>query len=401
MAVRADPAVVPPLESSAGSSSAGLVELSEWLGRERFAPRAERYDREGSFPDEDYRDLVEHGLTAMLVPPEYGGLGVDPLTYVLVLKNIARGNASTALSLNMHSTLCSFLARLGSEEQKRRFFDPIVREGMLLASAGSEPTASFRGVFSVDTTAEPTDGGYRVNGVKHFCSLATVAAYYLTWTVLPGRSLGDGMVYLAIPSDSPGVEVIPTWDTLAMRSTASDGVRFTDVFVSAEDQIGEVGELIRLNLAERFSLGYNAVYLGVAEAAYAYAHEYAATKSFAPDPLPVSHDPKVQVKIAEMSVLLEAADLMVRRAAGSVAADDERERTLALNQAKYFVGEVALQVSDLALKVVGGRALFRRYPLERHIRDARGAPVMPPAGDKCLETIGKTLFGLSAATIQT
>lgn len=376
-----------------------LVALSDELGRARFAPRASKYDAEAAFPAEDYDDLIAHRLTTMNVPAEYGGLGVHPLTYALVLKNIARGNASTGLTLNMHSTLCFFVERMGTEEQKRRLFGEVV-SGKLLASASSEPAASFRGTFTVDATAEPVEGGYRVNALKHFCSLSGAAGYYMTWTALPGATLSEGTIYLAIPAKTPGVEIVPNWDTVALRSTDSNSVRFKDVLVPSENRIGAPGELVRENIIDRFSLGYSAVYLGVAEAAYEFAHEYAATKSFAPDPLPISHRGDVQAKIAEMDVLLEAADGLLRRAALAVAEGDEGERTLALNRAKYFIGEAAPRVTDLAFKLVGARAIFRQYPLERHMRDAKAAALMPPSGDRCLETLGKTLFGLSAATLE-
>src|SRR6266516_7724741 len=137
----------PLLDFSLSPEQARLVDLSDELSRERFAPRAAKYDQEATFPEEDYRDLAAHKLTAMNIPTEYGGLGVHPLTYALVLKNVARGNASTALTLNMHSTLSYLVSLLASEEQKRKYFGGVVREGKLFASISSEPSGSFRGAF--------------------------------------------------------------------------------------------------------------------------------------------------------------------------------------------------------------------------------------------------------------
>jgi alkylation response protein AidB-like acyl-CoA dehydrogenase len=378
-----------------------LIGLSDELSRERFAPRAAKSDHDALFPDDDYRDLAEHGLTLMTIPAEYGGLGLDPMIYALILKNIARGNGSTALTLNMHSTIAVFLTRLASEAQKQRYFGEAVREGKLFASTSSEPNMSFRGPVLMEATAEPVEGGYRVDALKHFCSLSTAASYYFTWATPPGESFADAMLFLAIPADSAGVELIPTWDTMAMRATASHSLRFRGVFVPDEHVVGGPGDLLRANLIDRFTLGYCAVYLGVAEAAYEFAHEYAASRSFAPDPNPISHYTSVQMRMAEMSVMLEAGNLLLRRAGRAVGLGTDRERTLALNQTKYYIGEMALQVTDLALKVVGGRGIMRRFDLERFIRDARAAPIMPPAGDRCLETVGKVLFGLSASTLDT
>jgi alkylation response protein AidB-like acyl-CoA dehydrogenase len=182
---------------------------------------------------------------------------------------------------------------------------------------------------------------------------------------------------------------------MALRSSESQSIRFTDVFVPVENRIGAPGDFFRLKMNDSFVLGYAAAYLGVAEAAFAFAYEYAASKSFPPDPTPISHEVQVQCRIAEMSALLEAGNLLVKRAAMALEAGTHDERTIAIDQSKYFVGEVALKVTDMALQVVGGRSIFRTAPLERFIRDARAAPVMPPSGDRCLREIGLALFGLS------
>ena len=133
-----------------------LVDLCERLAREKLAPRAARYDAESAFPFEDYDDLRAHRLTALNVPARFGGLGVSPLTYALVLKNIGRANGSTALSLNMHSTICSFLTRLASEAQQACFFGEVVDGGKLFASFHS----NCRGNYASPEATPIGVGGY-------------------------------------------------------------------------------------------------------------------------------------------------------------------------------------------------------------------------------------------------
>src|SRR5690349_16768984 len=106
-----------------------LVERARTLARERFGPRAARYDAEAVFPFENYQDLHAAGLLALVVPRDYGGLGADPLTYALCLLEIAKGDSSTALTFNMHSTVLTFLDALGTEQQKRRYFGEVVEQG--------------------------------------------------------------------------------------------------------------------------------------------------------------------------------------------------------------------------------------------------------------------------------
>lgn len=377
-----------------------MVETAERLARERFAPRAERHDREASFPIENYRDLHQAGLVAITVPKEYGGRGADPLTYALALKAIAAGDASTALAFNMHCTVMRFIDAMGRPEQKARYFGMVVREGTLCATMGSEPGIGMRGAIAYDTRARRVEGGWVVRGRKHFASLAGHAGLYFVWAAVEGvEDLRQGLLNGLIPAGAAGMTIVPTWDAHGMRATASHSVELEDVFLPDEAVLGEPGEIVRRGLPDRFSLGYAATYLGVAEAAYEFIVEYARTRQARPEPYPISNYPSVQWHVGEMSVALEAARCLLYRAAEAVARGDDRARTLALNQAKYCCTEAAAKVMDQALRVAGGSGILRRLPLERMMRDARSGVVMPPANDRCLETIGKLELGLEASTL--
>ena len=378
-----------------------LLAQAERLAAERFAPRAAEYDASSAFPYENYRDLHEAGFTRMTVPAALGGLEVDAATYVRVLKAIAKADGSTAMTLHMHSIISGIVGALADERQRERYLGEVVRDGTLIASFASEPASSFRDVLLLGTAAERVDGGFRVNGYKHFCSMSTAAGYYVLWLALPGASDADeGLLNLIVPSDAPGIEVIRTWDAIGMRATETHDIRLTDVFVPAADQLGEAGEVVRRKLADRFTLGYAAVYLGITEAAYEFIVEFAKTKRFQPDPRLVAEYPTVQQQIGGMSVEIEAANLFLDRAAEAATLEDSAARTLAFNQSKYVSGEVAMRVTEAAMKLCGGRALLKTYPLERYIRDTRAAPLMPPSSERCLETVGRLALGLEAVTIR-
>jgi alkylation response protein AidB-like acyl-CoA dehydrogenase len=333
------------------------------------------------------------------VPEAFGGVGADPLTYALCMVELAKGCSATALTFNMHSTVMSIVNTIASDAQKRRFFKGVVEDGTLVASLGSEPGSSFRDLYVVQTRFESIDGGYRVKGVKHFCSIGDSADVYAVIGLIEGTTTArDGLLCALIQHEAGGITVEPTWDSVGMRGTRSDTIHF-DTFVSQADVLGGPGAYLKADLAG-FGLGYAAVYLGIAEAAFEYILEYARTKVLKPATSPMSHHPLVQRTIAEMATRLHAGRLLLIDAAQLKMAGDAAAATVAINQAKYFCTEAAVWTTEQAMRLAGGRSILKAVPLERWHRDALAGPVMPPANDRCLETVGKILCGLEAATLE-
>ena len=376
-----------------------IVERVAVLSRERFAARAARYDAEASFPIENYRDLHAAGLLALTVPRAYGGLGLDPLTYVLCLAEIAKGDSATALTFNMHSTVVTFLDQLGTEEQKRRYFAEVVGEGKLIASVGSEPGSTQRGKITLQTQFHPVDGGYRVSGLKHFASLGDSADYYLVSGLLAGtESAREGVLTAMIPRGDAGVTIEALWDATGMRGTTSHTIRF-DSFVGERDVVGPVGGYLTVDIS-LFGLGYAATYLGIGEAAFDYIVEHVKTKTIKPDPQPMSHYPTTQRAIAEMGTALRSARLLLGEAALLKGGPDQQAAMLTVNQAKYAAADAGVTVTTAAMRLAGGSGFLRSLPLERWHRDSLAGPVMPPANDRCMETVGRIYCGLEAATLE-
>ena len=377
-----------------------LIELAARLAKERFAPRAAQVDATAVFPFENYEDLRRHGLLGLTVPREYGGLGADSLTYSLVLHEISKGCAATGLTFNMHSAILAFLDQLATPDQKARYFREAAGEGKVFASITSEPGSSFRDKFSVGTGIKRLDGRYVINGTKHFCSLSTGADYYFTWGVLEeAADIREGLLTLLVPRDTPGITIEETWDTLGMRGTASHTMHYRDCAVPISQVVGEPGAILGKDMSI-WSLGYTAVYLGIAEAAYDFAVNFARTQKFRPAMTPIMEHPQVQRTIGEMNTILESARQLLYEAARMRGAEDRRAKTLAMNRAKYAASEAGVAISQLALRLCGGRGILKAFPLERHLRDAMAGPVMPPSNDRCLETIGKLALGMEAATLE-
>jgi alkylation response protein AidB-like acyl-CoA dehydrogenase len=378
-----------------------LAKIADELARDQFAPRAARYDAAAEFPAENYIDLRDAGLLTLRVPREFGGHGLDPLGFAMCILAVARGCASTGLTLTMHTNvLGSFVGGLGTTEQQWRYFGEAVANGRLFASITSEPGASARERFVLSTTFTPRErGGYRVEGTKHFCSLADAADYFFVSGIVKGSGGGaDNLISAMIPSDSSGVSVTGQWDAVGMRATASHTVEY-DTAVSVDDVFGPPGRLLSADWGS-FSLGYAAVYLGIAEAAYAYITDYVQQRTWTPDGATMVQYPSVQRSIGEMSVAIQSGRLLLIDAALTDRIEDPVASVLAINRAKQYCAEVGVSVTDAAMRMAGGGGLLKSSPLERLRRDALSGPVMPPANDRCLETIGKLECGLPAVTVE-
>ena len=274
--------------------------------------RVAHYDAEAEFPIENYADLREAGLLTLRVPTAYGGSGVDPLTFAMCILAVARGCASTALTLTMHTNvLGSFVGGLGSAEQRRRYFAEAVEAGKLFASLTSEPGVSARERFVLSTTFAPQDdGGYRVSGAKHFCSLADAADYFFVSGVVEGTGGGgDNILSAMIRSDMSGVRVTGEWDAVGMRATASHAVSF-DTVAPHDAVFGPPGRLLSADWGS-FSLGYAAVYLGIAEAAYNHIREYVASRTWTPGGDVMIDHPSTQQTAGQMGLSVQSGRLLL------------------------------------------------------------------------------------------
>jgi alkylation response protein AidB-like acyl-CoA dehydrogenase len=379
-----------------------MVERVETLARERFAPRAAHYDAESTFPVENYRDLHAAGLLGLTIPRAYGGLGADALTYALCLLEMARGCSATALTFNMHATVLGFLNELATDEQQRFYFAEVLDGGKLVASITSEPDQSFRDKFVLQTRFEPLDGSngaFRVSGLKQFCSLGDSADYYFVSGLLDGAtSAREGMLSALVRRDTGGITVEGRWNASSMRGTASHTIRY-DCRVEPFAVVGQPGQFLSVDLAG-FALGYAAVYLGIGQAAFDFMVEFARTKPMRPSTEPMALSPLVQRTLGEMDTALRSARLLLCEAALLKDQGDRLATTRAVNEAKYLSAEVGSMVTEQAIRLAGGRGILKDLPLERWRRDALAGPVMPPSNDRCLETAGKIVCGLRAATLE-
>ena len=378
-----------------------VVDRVDALTREKIAPRAAMYDREGKNPVESWGDLRREGYLACTVPTAYGGMGLDMATYIAVIRTIARGCANTAMTVHMHSTVMRFIDALGTEAQKRRYYPEVVERGKMFGSWGSEPAVSLSRTFTMETVVRAADGGWVVDGVKHFCTMALGASYYMVWCALDGSGdMASALLQVLVPAESAGISTDGKWDTLGMRATFSPTVTLSSVRVPQDAALGKPGLATGVGVVESFALGYAAVYVGIAEAAFEFAADYVKKRIVKPENVPVAHDPAVQRQIGDLEARLDAARLMLHDSASRWEAADVAQRGQLANRAKYLTTEIGLHVTSLALQITGGRGAYKDYPVERAFRDLRTASLMPPTMDRMVEGMGKLALGLSGGMFQ-
>lgn len=368
-----------------------LLEKAAWVARTCLEPRAAQYDRTGRHPRESWHDLWQHGLLTLAVPRAYGGNEVDMLTYVMVLEKLTQGCTNTTMTMHMHSVVQRYIEALATPAQKTAYYPEVVEQGRLFGSWGSEPER--RGGSGVsETVVTPQGESFVIQGRKHFCTMAGAAHRYL---VHGAHSNGRGLQMVLVPHDAPGLQVTSDWDTLGMRATVSPSVEFKECLVAPEALLGSPGQPVTVGVGQSFGLGYAAIYLGAAQRALDFTLDFCQTHQFEPEPVPLAQSLVVQRHVAEMTMALEGARLILYQSANQWAAAAPVQRTVLAARAKYVATEAALAITSKAHQTVGGRGVHRAYPLERLFRDVRTSTMMPPNVDKAMEIVGKAAFGLA------
>jgi len=379
-----------------------LINRVARLAREKFAPRADEYDRTATFPAEDFDDLFHAGLLAPVLPKEHGGHGLGPytgdvFTLWMMTKEIARADMSLARCWEGHVNSLVLLDGMSTEEQKARWFKGVVECGEKWVAWSGEPQARKPDEpIRFGTTVERVDGGYIINGNKVFATSAGGAQ----WAILLVNPAGPGgvrhaaaenldtVLMMACNLSDPSVEIDTSWwDPIGMRATASHLVHFRNTFISEEDLIGYPGQYLKEGWQTCFIPHYAATFLGAAEAAYDYALDYITTQK-------KIEDPYVQHHLGQMSVNVETAHLWLRHVARLWETGRYLEAQLAGSRARHVVEHLAEDTVKHCIRACGARCLIRPSALERVYRDL-SFYVRHDNDDQILATIGKSILGLT------
>jgi alkylation response protein AidB-like acyl-CoA dehydrogenase len=382
---------------------AKLLALAESLGP-RFAARADRYDREASFPHENYAELKAAGLLGLCVPEKFGGLGADLKTYSLVSATLGKYCGATALTFNMHA--CSTLwpgvladdldmtpeQRAEHERHRQVHFSRVISEKAIYAQPFSEGSAAAAGRAPFGTTARRVEGGWRIDGKKIFASLSGAADYYgvLCTEAKAELSMRDTL-YIAVPGKAEGLSVVGDWDPLGMRGTVSRTLLFKDVFVPEAAQMMPRG--VYFQAASRWPHMFTTLaptYMGISIAAYQFTVSYLRGEIPGTPPVKRRMYPTKQIAVAEMSVKLEQTRALFLRMLEDARVDPPKDARLRAYAAQYTIMENANDICRLAIRTCGGQSMLKSLPLERMYRDSRcGSLMLPWTAELCLDRIGR------------
>ena len=380
-----------------------LIALAESLGP-AFAQRAAKYDREASFPFENYADLKKAGLLGLCVPESFGGHGADLRTYALVSATLGKYCGATALTFNMHACSTLWPGLLAddldmSADQKREHerykavhFNRVVKDGAIYAQPFSEGSAAAAGKAPFGTLATKVDGGWKINGKKIFASLSGAAHYYgvLCTEDKAGSSMKDTL-YIAVPADATGFSITGDWDPLGMRGTVSRNLIFKDVFVPDDAQMMPRG--VYFQAAGRWPHMFTTLsptYMGIAVAAYEFTVKYLRGELPGMPPVKRRMYPTKQIAVAEMWVKLEQTRALFLRMLDDARVDPPKDARLRAYATQYTIMENANALCALAIRTCGGQSMLKSLPLERLYRDSRcGALMLPWTAELCLDRIGR------------
>jgi alkylation response protein AidB-like acyl-CoA dehydrogenase len=378
------------------------------LGQRRFAGRAAANDAAMRFPFENYADLREAGYLAITVPKQFGGIGASLFDYALFSAELGRWCGATALTFNMHACTILWSDRMVAdlpipaaeralhEKRRAKLYEQVVRDGAIFAQPFSEPnTMAAAGKAPFGTAARRADGGWLVNGVKHFASLSGGATHYgvLCTEERPGEPHDTkDTVLLAVPAKSNGVRIFGSWDVLGMRATDSRSLEFVDVFVPEDSIVMPRGTYYQaaLNWPHMFTT-LSPTYLGISQAAFDFTVAYLRGEAEGAPPAGTARaSPAKQMAIAEMRLKLEQAKALFWRTMSEARVSPSKEDRLRAYASQFTVMEFANDICRLAVRTCGGRSIFKNYPLERLYRDSRcGSLMLPWTAEICLERLGR------------
>jgi isovaleryl-CoA dehydrogenase len=336
---------------------------------EEVAPRAEEIDRSDSFPEELFRKAAELGLTGILIPEEYGGIGVDYLSACIVLEEVARGSASFALSLLAHSVLCAYnITENGNESQKKKYLPRLATGEIIGAMAITEPGAGSDAA-GITTRAQETEDGFILNGTKTFITNGPIADVVVVYAKTNPDLGKDGMTAFIVEKGFSGFSASKQFEKIGMRGSPTGELVFENCKVPEENLLGKLNrgyyQLMKSFEIERITIA--AISTGVALASLSWQIQH--SKERVQFGKPIAEFQMVQKKLADGATLLD----VVRTYLFFVAKNYTRAKDFRFESAgiKFLSSELGVQMALDAVQILGGYGYTKEYPVERYLRDAK------------------------------
>jgi butyryl-CoA dehydrogenase len=365
----------------------------EFTDRELVAAAREN-DRNEHFDLDLVAKLAANGYLGAIVPPEYGGAGLDYLTYGLIVEEVGRVDSAmrTVISVNT-SLVASSLMRWGTEEQKRRWL-PGICSGEALGCFGLTEPDTGSDAANQRTRAKRTDGGWVLNGAKMWISLGNHAKVAMVFAQTDPDAGHRGLACFLVDTDQPGFQPSEVHHKMGLRGSDTASIALDDVEVADDGVLGEIGEGFKIAMSAldsgRFSVaaGCVGVCQGCVEESVSYAKE---REQFG---RPIASFQLVQAMLADMAVDTEASRMLLWRAAA--AKDAGRPSTLETSMAKLFATEAAVKCANTAIQVHGGAGYVDDHPVERYFRDVRVTTLYEGTSQIQKLIIGRALTGINA-----
>ena len=354
-----------------------------------IAPHAAAWDREHCFPRELFARLAELGLMGVCIPEEYGGAGADFLSYVLVLEELSRGDAGVGVTVAVHTSAVTLpLLRFGTDEQRTRFVPPLARGEHLGAFALTEAEAGSD-AGALRTRAEPDGDGWRITGAKQWITNGRYAGTFLLFARTDPDAAGARGVSAFI-LDAADVQVTRDEEKLGLNSSVTNDIA-VDTAVAADRLIGERNRGFRIAMAtlDGGRIGIAAQAVGIAQAAFDVARRYALERETFGHR--IADYQAIQHKLANMSMEIDAARLLVLRAAWLK--DQGRPHTEAGAKAKLYASEMARRQTAEAIQVLGGYGYTKEFPVERYYRDAKITEIYEGTSEIQRLVIARSILG--------
>lgn len=333
------------------------------------APLAASIDKNGEIPKDLIRKLGENGFLGSYVPEEYGGAGMDYLSYSMIVEEMSRSCGSTGVLVSAHTSLCVWpILEFGNEEQKKKFLPKLASGENIGCFCLSEPNAGTD-AGSLTTFAQDMGDHWELTGVKNFITNGKEADIAVVFAKTEKTPNYKGISAFIVETKSEGFSIIKEEEKLGIKGSSTCQIAFDKVKVPKENLLGEEKKGFKIAMAtlDGGRIGIAAQALGIAEGAFRYARNYATQRvQFGK---PISSLQAIQFKIADMSTKIAASRLLVYTA--SALKDKGLPFSKESAQAKLFAAEAAMWVTTNAIQVLGGNGYTKEYPVERFFRDAK------------------------------
>ena len=356
--------------------------------------RARENDRNEHFDLELVEKIAAQGYLGAIVPREYGGAGLDYLTYGLIVEEIGRGDSAMRTVVSVQTSLvCSALVRWGTEEQKQHYL-PKLCSGEWLGCFGLTEPDTGSDAANQRTRATKTDSGWVINGAKMFISMGNYARLALVFAQTDPDLAHRGLACFLVDTDQPGYQPSPVHHKLGLRGSDTAEIALSDVEVSDDSMLGEVGDGFKVAMSSldsgRYSVAAGCVGIcqGCLDASISYSKE---RRQFG---RPIASFQLVQEMIADMALETEAARMLVWRA--GYLKDTGKPNTTETSVAKLYATEAAVKCANAAIQVHGGSGYVDDYPVERYLRDARVTTLYEGTSQIQKLIIGRALTGINA-----